>query len=229
MAGVWVARAIGASTVVAVALALACSTAAAETLESALAKAYQNNPQLNAQRAIVRQTDETVPQALSGYRPQISVTSSAGTQYTDTKVISGGQTVHIDGTNFPRAVGIQGQQTLYNGFQTANKTRQAESNVSAARETLRVMEQTILLGAATIYMDVLRDMASLEVQRSNVRVLTETLRQTRDRFNVGEVTRTDVAQAESRLAAGRSALLGAQSNEVTSEAIYRRVIGVDAG
>jgi outer membrane protein len=227
MEGVWVARAIGASTAVAVALSLACSTAGAETLQSALAKAYQNNPQLNAQRAIVRQTDETVPQALSGYRPQLSITSSAGAEYTDTKVISSGQTVHLEGANYPRAAGITGQQTIYNGFQTANKTRQAESQVSAARETLRVMEQTILLGAATIYMDVLRDMASLEVQRSNVRVLTETLRQTRDRFNVGEVTRTDVAQAEAQLAAGQSALHAAESTLVTSRGNYRRIIGVE--
>jgi outer membrane protein len=227
MAGVWIARAIGASMAIAVALVGAHLPAQAETLQTALAKAYQNNPQLNAQRAIVRQTDETVPQALSGYRPQISVTGSAGSQYTDTQVVSGGQTVHLDGMTTPRAVGITGQQTLYNGFQTANRTRAAESQVSAARETLRVMEQTILLGAATIYMDVLRDMASLEVQRSNVRVLTETLRQTRDRFNVGEVTRTDVAQAEAQLAAGQSALHAAESTLVTSRGNYRRIIGVE--
>ena len=98
-----------------------------------------------------------------------------------------------------------------------------------ARETLRVTEQQVLLDAATAYMNLLRDGAILDLNRSNVEVLTEQLKQTRDRFNVGEVTRTDVAQAESRLAAGRSALLGAQSNYVTSQANYRRVIGVDPG
>ncbi len=87
----------------------------------------------------------------------------------------------------------------------------------------------MLLDAATAYMNLLRDGAILDLNRSNVEVLTEQLKQTRDRFNVGEVTRTDVAQAESRLAAGRSALLGAQSNFVTSQANYRRVIGVDPG
>jgi outer membrane protein len=97
------------------------------------------------------------------------------------------------------------------------------------RETLRVTEQQVLLDAATAYMNLLRDQAILELNQRNVEVLTEQLKQTRDRFNVGEVTRTDVAQAESRLAAGRSALLGAQSNYVTSQANYRRVIGVDAG
>ena len=87
----------------------------------------------------------------------------------------------------------------------------------------------MLLDAATSYMNLLRDQAILDLNRRNVEVLTEQLKQTRDRFNVGEVTRTDVAQAESRLAAGRSALLGAQSNYVTSQANYRRVIGVDPG
>jgi outer membrane protein len=98
-----------------------------------------------------------------------------------------------------------------------------------ARETLRVTEQQVLLDAATAYMNLLRDQAIFDLNRRNVEVLTEQLKQTRDRFNVGEVTRTDVAQAESRLAAGRSALLQAQSNYVTSQANYRRVIGVDPG
>ena len=87
----------------------------------------------------------------------------------------------------------------------------------------------MLLDAATAYMNLLRDQAILDLNRRNVEVLTEQLKQTRERFNVGEVTRTDVAQAESRLAAGRSSLLGAQSNYVTSQANYRRVIGVDPG
>ena len=128
-----------------------------------------------------------------------------------------------------RGVGATATETLYNGLQTANRTRQAESQVMGARETLRVTEQQVLLDAATSYMNLLRDEAILDLNRRNVEVLTEQLKQTRDRFNVGEVTRTDVAQAESRLAAGRSSLLGAQSNYVTSQANYRRVIGVDPG
>ena len=130
---------------------------------------------------------------------------------------------------YPRIIGANATYTLFNGLQTANRTRQAESQVMGARETLRVTEQQVLLDAATAYMNLLRDAAILELNRRNVEVLTEQLKQTRDRFNVGEVTRTDVAQAESRLAAGRSALLGAQSNYVTSQANYRRVIGVDPG
>jgi outer membrane protein len=116
-------------------------------------------------------------------------------------------------------------QTLYNGQQTANKTRAAESQVSGAREALRLLEQTVLLSAATIYMDYLRDAAIVEVQRSNVRVLEQTLKQTRDRFDVGQVTRTDIAQSEAQLAAGKTQLLAAEATLTTTEANFRRIIG----
>jgi outer membrane protein len=121
------------------------------------------------------------------------------------------------------------QQTLFNGFQTANQTRAAESNVFVARQTLRVIEQTVLLDAATIYSDVVRDTAILQVQQSNVRMLGEILQQTRARFKLQEVTRTDVAQAEAQLAAGQSQMLGADSNLTTLKAAYRRVIGSEPG
>ncbi len=204
--------------------------ALADTIEAALVRAYQNNPQLNAQRAQVRSTDENVPQALSGYRPKVAVTASAGYQYTDVNSTQGGTPTQIvrteiHGTNAPRSVGATATQTLYNGQQTANKTRVAESQVSGAREALRVLEQSVLLSAATIYMDYLRDAAIVEVQKSNVRVLEQTLKQTRDRFNVGEVTRTDVAQSEAQLAAGQTQELTAESNLVTTRANFRRIIG----
>jgi outer membrane protein len=206
--------------------------ALAETMESALVRAYRDNPQLNAQRASVRSTDENVPQALSGYRPKVNLTASVGYQYTDTLTTAGGDETHlvrseVHGTDPPRAVGLTVNQTLFNGNQTANKTRAAESQVSGAREALRVLEQTVLLNAATIYMDYLRDSAIVEVQKSNVRVLEETLKQTRDRFNVGEVTRTDVAQSEAQLAAGKTQELTAESNLVTTRSNYRRIIGVE--
>jgi len=202
----------------------------AETIEAALIRAYQNNPQLNAQRSLVRSTDENVPQALSGYRPRVALTASAGYQYTDTLTTSGGSPTTIvrtetHGANPPRSAGLTITQTLYNGNQTANRTRVAESQVSGAREGLRVLEQTVLLSAATIYMDYLRDSAIVEVQKSNVRVLEQTLKQTRDRFNVGEVTRTDVAQSEAQLAAGKTQELQAESNLVTTRSNYRRIIG----
>src|SRR6266404_2254192 len=204
--------------------------ALADTIEAALVRAYQNNPQLNAQRAAVRATDENVPQALSGYRPRVALTASAGYQYTDTNSTAGGAPnaivrTDVHGANAPRSVGATVTQTLYNGQQTANRTRAAESQVSGAREGLRVLEQTVLLSAATIYMDYLRDAAIVEVQRSNVRVLEQTLKQTKDRFNVGEVTRTDVAQSEAQLAAGKTQLLTADANLVTTRANFRRIIG----
>ena len=201
--------------------------ALADTIEAALVRAYQNNPQLNAQRAAVRSTDENVPQALSGYRPRVAITGSAGYQYTDLLSSSGpgGGSAKLQGPQVPRAVGATITQTLFNGQQTANRTRAAEGQVSSAREGLRVLEQTVLLAAATIYMDYLRDAAIVEVQRSNVRVLEQTLKQTRDRFNVGEVTRTDVAQSEAQLAAGRTQQLTAESNLTTTRSNFRRIIG----
>jgi outer membrane protein len=204
--------------------------ALADTIEAALVRAYQNNPQLNAQRAQVRSTDENVPQALSGYRPKVALTASAGYQYTDTNSTQGGSRTQIvrteiHGANAPRAAGLTVTQTLFNGQVTANRTRAAESQVSGSREALRVLEETVLLAAATIYMDELRDAAIVEVQKSNVRVLDQTLKQTRDRFNVGEVTRTDVAQSEAQLAAGKTQLLAAEAVLVTTKANFRRIIG----
>ena len=210
---------------------LPSTLACAETLQSALVEAYRNNPSLNSQRAATRATDENVPQALAGYRPRLTATAIGGEQTVSTtsKVASTPNAIYdtIAGTNSPVAVGGTITQTLYNGFQTANKTRQAESQVQAARSTLRVTEETVLLNGATAYMNVLRDGAILDLQRRNVEVLQEQLRQTRDRFNVGEVTRTDVAQAESRLAAGRSQVLTAEANYKASVATYRQVIGTD--
>lgn len=214
----------------AAALLLACvgtTPVLADTIEAALVRAYQNNPQLNAQRASVRSTDENVPQALSGYRPRVAVTASSGYQYTDAQSNASGPTTAFHGAQVPVSVGATITQTLYNGQQTANRTRAAEGQVSAAREGLRVLEQSVLLAGATIYMDYLRDSAIVEVQKSNVRVLEQTLKQTRDRFNVGEVTRTDVAQSEAQLAAGRTQQLTAESNLTTTRSNFRRIIGIE--
>ena len=225
-------RAIGAAAIIVLAFAgFAPSPTFADTLLGALGQAYQVNPQLNSQRAIVRQTDENVPQALSGYRPQVNVTASAGESYSFSRFpgAGGGPGSKVSGWNNPLSVGVTGTQTLFNGFQTSNRTRAAESQVSGAREALRVLEQQVLLDATTSYMNTLRDAALLELQRRNVDVLQEQVRQTRDRFKVGEVTRTDVAQAESRLAASESSMLASQSALATSRAAYRRIIGSEAG
>jgi outer membrane protein len=216
-------------------LLLACgggpTPALADTIEAALVRAYQGNPQLNAQRAQVRSIDEGVPQALSGYRPKVNLTATAGVQYTDsTSVVgfnplTGTQRIQSHAEEAPRSVGITATQTLFNGQQTANQVRTAESQVSSSREALRVLEQSVLLTAATTYMDYLRDAAIVEVQRSNVRVLDQTLKQTRDRFNVGEVTRTDVAQSEAQLAAGKTQLATAEANLTTTRSKFRQIIG----
>jgi outer membrane protein len=214
-------------------LLLACAgpvPALADTIEAALVRAYQGNPQLNAQRAFVRATDEGVPQALSGYRPKVNLTATAGAQYTDTTSVVGNiggvvQRVRNHAEEAPRSATLTATQTLFNGQQTANGVRAAEGQVSNQREALRVLEQSVMLLAATTYMDYLRDSAIVEVQRSNVRVLEQTLKQTRDRFNVGEVTRTDVAQSEAQLAAGRTQLATAEATLTTTRSKFRQVIG----
>jgi outer membrane protein len=204
----------------------------ADTIEAALVRSYQGNPQLNAQRAQVRATDEAVPQALSGYRPKVNLTGSVGFQYTDSTQVAGTNPLtgtairnNVRGTQPPRSVGLTVTENVYNGQVTANTVRKAEATVFNGREGLRIIEETVLLNAATIYMDYLRDSATVEVQRSNVHVLEETLKQTRDRFNVGEVTRTDVAQAEAQLAAGKTQEQTAESQLVTTRANFRRIVG----
>jgi outer membrane protein len=226
----WARLPIWAVTVAVVAGMGTADRSAADTLLGALSQAYQVNPQLNAQRAILRQADEAVPQALSGYRPSVKANAGVGKQITSQDTIVGPGLIQNNvWPTTPSSVGISVRQTVFNGFQTANQTRAAESNVFVARETLRVIEQTVLLDAATVYLDVVRDAAILDVQRSNVRMLGEILEQTRARFKLQEVTRTDIAQAEAQLAAGQSQMLGADSNLTTSKAAYRRVIGSEPG
>jgi outer membrane protein len=217
-----------AASVSAAALLTVTPALSAESLESALAKAYSTNPTLNAQRAALRATNENVPQALSGYRPRVNATLDAGVTGTDafTPALGARPNSNSRTTTLPRGGNIQVQQTLWNAGRTANTVSQAESLVLAGREVLRSTEQTVLLDAATSYMNVLRDTAILNLQQNNVEVLEEQLRQTRDRFNVGEVTRTDVAQSESRLAAARSQSALAQSNLKASLGRYRQIVGV---
>jgi len=215
----------GIVTAVLLLIQMAATPAGADTMEAALLRAYQTNPQLNAQRASVRATDENVPQALSSYRPKVAVTASGGGQFTN-QLTNGSSGKRIEeGPQGPHAVGAALTQTLFNGNQTANKTRAAESQVLGAREGLRLLEQSVLLAAATIYMDYLRDAAILEVQRSNTKVLEQTLRQTRDRYSAGLVTPTDVAQSQAQLAAGRTQELAAEATLTTTRANFRRIIG----
>jgi outer membrane protein len=207
--------------------------AAAEKIEAALARAYQNNPQLNAQRASVRQADEGVAQALSGYRPTVSADASAGKGFLDaqasipTSLLSTPINIPIRTPLDTWSVGVNASQNLFNA-QTPNRTRGAEAKVFAARETLRVIEQSVLLSSASVYMDVLRDSANLDLQRDNVRVLRQTLKVTQDRYDAGLVTTTDVDQAQAQLAAAEATLAAAESALITTKANYRRIIGDEA-
>ncbi len=199
------------------AIAVAPRQAGAETMQSALARAYQGNPQLNAQRAIVRQSDEGVAQALSGYRPTLSATATVGRQFTNEfgvippipPNLPNGVSYNVKGDTTPWSAGFTGQQTLFNGEQTVNKVRKAESQVSASRETLRLMEESVLLAASTIYMDVSRDMANLEVQQNNVRVLAAHAEGYTEQICRGP---SDAY----RRRAGRSAIGGRRSNPARS-------------
>jgi outer membrane protein len=200
----------------------------ADTLEGALALVYRNNPQLNAQRAATRAADEGVGVALSGYRPKVSANAQVGEQYLET--LSRGAPPGSNqsaGTFATGGYGLTASQTLFDGFATPSRTRQAEKQVSAARETLRATEQSVLLSGVTAYMNLLRDSALLDLQRNNVNVLTQTQQQTSDRLKFGEVTRTDLAQAESSLAAARLSLDAAQSTYETSRSTYLQVIGAE--
>ncbi len=200
------------------------ASAQAESLEAAMARAYASNPSMNAQRAATRATDEGVPKARAGYRPTITASADAGLLYSS---VNGPTSGAGRARSVPRGFGVTVNQTIFNGFRTDHAITQAESLILSAREQLRNTEQQVLLNAATAYMNVLRDTATLNLKRNNVEVLEEQVRQTKDRFQVGEVTRTDVAQAEASLAGGRSDASVAESNLKASIATYRQTIGVE--
>ena len=209
--------------VLALAVATGASGAGAETVGNALIKAYLNNPDINTQRAAVRAADENVPKANAGYLPTAVFQANAGVQNLNaTGVGTGGV---FSQTTLPRGYGVTVQEQIFNGNRTFNGVRYAESNSLGQREQLRYTEQNTLLNGLTYYMNVMRDAATLDLNRSNVEVLKEQLRQTRDRFNVGEVTRTDVAQAEAALAQSQANYLIAQATLQASTANYRQVIG----
>ena len=143
-----------------------------EGLPEALAKAYQTNPQLNAERARQRATDENVPQALAGYRPQIIASLSGGLQAV--RNLLPDNTVQSASLK-PWIIGVTVTQTLFNGFKTANSVRVAELQVQSGREALRNVGQGVLLDAVTAYTNVLANQSLVEAQRSNVAFLHETL------------------------------------------------------
>lgn len=201
---------------------LASPGARAESLPEALVKAYQSNPALNAERARQRATDENVPQALAGYRPQISAGLSVGLQQVRDQLPGN---VIQSATLKPWQIGVTVTQTLFNGFKTANSVRVAELQVSSGREALRNVGQGVLLDAVTAYTNVLANQTLVDAQRANVAFLKETQSITERRLNAGDVTPTDTAQAEARLNRGRSDLNAAEVNLAISQATYAQVVG----
>src|SRR6476659_6708485 len=207
---------------VATCVGFAATAALGDSLPEALAKAYQSNPQLNAERARQRATDENVPQALAGYRPQIVASLSGGLQAV--RNLLPDNTIQ-SATLKPWTIGVTVTQTLFNGFKTANSVRVAELQVRSGREALRNVGQGVLLDAVTAYTNVLANQSLVEAQRANVAFLQETLGITQKRLNAGDVTPTDTAQAEARLSRGRADLNAAEVNLAVSQATYAQVIG----
>ena len=189
----------------------------AETLNGALAKAYQHNASLNAARAGTRVTNEGVAIAKSGFRPQIAAVSSFSyTSNTGTRITAG-------------SFGIQIQQSVFDGFQTLNNVRAAEARVRAAHAALRNTEQDVLFNAAAIYVDVIRDRQIAVFRERNLEFLNEQVRAASSRFEVGEGTRTDVAQAEAQRASSVAQLSAARAQLRASEAQYRQIVGDEPG
>jgi outer membrane protein len=198
------------------------SPSAAETLADALVRTYQTNPQLNSERARQRGTDENVPQAMAGYRPQLVASLSSGLQAV--RNILPDNTVQRANLK-PWTIGVTVTQILFNGNKTANNVRVAEFQVKSGREALRNVEQGVLLDATTAYMNVMANYALLEAQRTNVAVLREIQATTRRRLDAGDVTPTDTAQAEARLSRGLADLNAAEVGLAISKEIYKQVIG----
>src|SRR5271155_3497395 len=201
--------------------AIGAGAGRAETINGALIKAYLTNPDINTQRAAVRVADENVPKANAGYLPNIQATGTIGIERAEASEAGVSTTAFVK----PRGYGVTANETVYNGNRTVNSISQAESQVLGTREQLRNTEQNTLLSGVTAYMAVLEDSAILDLDRNNVEVLQEQLRETRDRFTVGEVTRTDVAQAEASLASAQATALSAVATLQAAVARYRQFIG----
>jgi len=197
----------------------------AQTIEDALAKAYLNNPTLLSARAGLRATDEAVPQALSNWRPTVEVTSSIGAEVQKSNT---GTETDVRQSRRPKDLGISLTQPLFRGGRTLAATSGAENEIRAARARLLESEQSILLQAATAYLNVYRDQAVLKLNTNNEEVLQRQLDATRDRFEVGEITRTDVHQAEARLARSRADRIQSEGDLEISRANYLNIVGEPA-
>ncbi|MBQ8870863.1 MAG: TolC family outer membrane protein [Alphaproteobacteria bacterium] len=184
----------------------------------AMGNAYNNNPTLEASRAYLRSVDENVAIAKSGFRPKLSVQGS----YRDTHLHN--DVVQTD-TGYDESVSIQAEQSIFSGFSTYNSVKAAKEGVKAEQSNLSNVEQQILLEASTAYLNVLRDTSIVDLQENNEKLLKKRLDETIERFNVGEVTRTDVSQAEARHSQAISDRIAAQGNLAASKAIYTQIVG----
>ncbi len=188
----------------------------AETIQKAMASAYMGNPTLNAQRAATRAADEGVPLARSGILPFIFGNADYGSSYSSSR-----PTANLN----PHGFGITISQTLYDGLQTINNINSAKAAIKASRETLRNTEQNVLFDAASSYMNVTRDISISSFRKQNLAFLNEEVRAAQERFNVGESTRTDVAQAKAGRASAVAQLAAARAQLKGSIAVYRQIIG----
>lgn len=196
-------------------------TAWAETLKDALAVAYLYNPTLQAQRASLRAADETINQAVAGWRPSVVTTGRYGY-----KNFSSIGTFASPGNTNPKNMILEVKQPIFQGMQTVNGTNEARQQVNAARQQLEDVEQQVLLDTVTAYMGVVRDIAVLELTRNNVNVLQRQLEASEDRFRVGEITRTDVAQSKARLSRAVSERIRAEATLIASRAAFQKSVGV---
>lgn len=195
--------------------------ASAESLVDALSAAYQYSPALDSERARQRARDEDIARANSGYRPDINFSASVGREGNWTQSRVG----NSSSTTSPRGYAVDLVQPVFTGFQVTNAVNAAEATDRAGRETLRQTEQQVLLDAVTAFGDVVRDQAIVKLNENNLKFLDAELKATQDRFNVGEVTKTDVAQAQARRALGQSDLDLSRANLKSSRAIFEQVIG----
>ena len=194
--------------------------AQAESLKDALGIAYEGNPSLLAKRAELRATDEGVSQAISQWRPSLTASGSSGKSETTSSTRTESK-LHFN----PHSASLTLSQSLYSGGKTVAAIGSAENAVLAGRASLLGVEQKVLLDAVKAYMNVYRSSAVLELRINNESVLKRQLEATSDRFQVGEITRTDVNQAEARLAKTTADRIQAEGDLVSSRATYQNVIG----
>lgn len=212
--------------VMSIALGLVYAGAAnAETLHDALAAAYNSNSELQAQRAALRATDEGVARANSGFLPTIAGIGNITKQDVKTTQTTEDEITLSRSNPLNKFYQARLDQSLFRGFQDFHGIKQAKSLIKAGRAQLRTTEQRVLLEAVTVYVNALRDESVLQLNQNNVQVLERQLQASRDRFRVGEITRTDVAQSEARLAGAVSQRISAEANLAGARANYGRVIG----